>query len=465
MTSLILSVLSVIGHGYHPPDDANRHVAKVISGKEWKDILVVREDFTLDSHPGWHWILNAYYRLTGTDKDGLLVFSIVFLFLLFTIPALFLFRHQEAWILALLIFCVVNFGMLWRLLLGRPFIFTMSVILLYWYIWQIVKHKEKPFKELFIIVVLSALSAWVHGSWFFMSLFLVSLLLAGEYRAFKLFAISIIAGIFIASIMTGNPPQFFYQSLIQTFEATSSYTFKRQLVSELQPFTGEALTVIIVLFFAAWRTIRGDWDIKTVVTPVFIMMLLCWVIGYIASRFWSDWGWPCAVYWIASEIDFVLNKYKDKYDLSIKRLGLSFLICIALFMAISNDRDSRWTSSAGMKWPSIDNKEESPWLPDKGGIVYTKDMGVFYGLFYENPKADFRYILGFEPIWMPKDDLKIYREIQLKNASSESFLPWIKKMKKEDRLIIISTDKPDIKGIKWHKISRSFWSGLLEEQL
>ena len=43
ITALCLIPLRIISYGYMPSDDALRHVAKVVSGRPWQDILVMRE--------------------------------------------------------------------------------------------------------------------------------------------------------------------------------------------------------------------------------------------------------------------------------------------------------------------------------------------------------------------------------------------------------------------------------------
>ena len=61
-------------------------------------------------------------------------------------------------------------------------------------------------------------------------------------------------------------------------------------------------------------------------------------------------------------------------------------------------------------------------------------MRFFFNTFYKNPQADWRYILGFEPALMLPEDLKVYRAIQRGGRAVETYEPWIKKMRPEDRL-------------------------------
>jgi len=117
---LLLIGLRVISYGYIPVDDAMRHAAKAISGKDWTDILALRPDVTMDSHVGWHKILEFVNFLTDCGVDGLVVFSVVFLFLFFAMIPFFLMKRPEAWLMTLLILWVANYSDLMRLFLGRP---------------------------------------------------------------------------------------------------------------------------------------------------------------------------------------------------------------------------------------------------------------------------------------------------------------------------------------------------------
>jgi hypothetical protein len=87
-------------------------------------------------------------------------------------------------------------------------------------------------------------------------------------------------------------------------------------------------------------------------------------------------------------------------------------------------------------------------------------MRVFYELFYRQPKAPWRYQVGYEPGLMPPEDLKVYRQI-LTARTTQAFAPWVAEMRPEDRLIIRSVGErpPGIEGLEWHRIGGDFWSG------
>src|SRR5712675_597553 len=67
----------IITYGYIPRDDALRHAAKAVSGKPWSEILVMRSDFLIDPHPGWHAVLGAIHHLENGGTETLVVISVV----------------------------------------------------------------------------------------------------------------------------------------------------------------------------------------------------------------------------------------------------------------------------------------------------------------------------------------------------------------------------------------------------
>ena len=457
LAALLLTCLQILGHGFSPVDDALRHVAKVISGKEWQDILVVREEITMDSHPGWHFILKQVSRLTRLDSTLLLNFSVLFLFLLFAVPPIFMFKRPEAWILSLLIFSVFSLGTVSRLLFGRPFIFSMFLVLVFCFLWTKTRDKKAPIEELAVFTVVSALSTWVHGTWYLLALPICALGLARQWRVSALMAAASVAGILLGATFTGSPLTFLHQMIYHALLAMGHIDFQRQLVSEFQPFDGAPFAVAVIAAMLIWRTARGQWNNNCVDNPVFILGVLCWVLGFVAVRFWSDWGWPALAFWTAVEIEGVMESRLGEFD--PHRLVVAVAVCLALFLGLSNDRGSRWTAMTGVPWPNMSNTEQREWLPEPGGTLYNDSMDAFYNIFYNNPHGEWKYVLGFEPVWMPDDDLKIYRHIQLANGKPESYAPWVGKMTQKDRLVLVRREQPKIEGLEWHEVTPTVWSG------
>jgi hypothetical protein len=103
-------------------------------------------------------------------------------------------------------------------------------------------------------------------------------------------------------------------------------------------------------------------------------------------------------------------------------------------------------------------------MPDPGGIVYSSSLDVFFRTFYANPRAEWRYLLGFEPGIMPRADRKILRDIQRSGFAPEAYAPWVKRMKAEDRLILLQGWKPGIDELDWYYAGGNTWIGRLPVQ-
>ena len=459
--TLLLTCLRVIGQGYFPSDDALRHVAKVVSGQSWAEILVIRPEIIMDSHPGWHAILQLVQFFSGNDKTLLLNFSVIFFFLAFTMPPVFYFRQSEAWIVTLALSTVFFFGPVYRLFYGRPYIASMAMVLLFCFLWDRIRGKKRPWAELVVLALVAALVTWIHGTWYLFALPLLALLLARQWRVFMLMSGAISLGVFLGAMFTGSPLAFLHQMLFHTLEAFGRHNFQRQLVSEFQPFAGEVPVFLLVSTLLLWRWARGEWDIKIVDNPIFYLAVTGWILGFTAMRFWSDWAWPALAFWTTLEIQAALERYTDMF--SLKRLAFAVVFCLVLLLAVTNDRDSHW-SGVVSEWPSIENAEHRPWLPDDGGILYNDNMTLFYQVFYLNPHGPWRYTLGFEPVWMTDDNLEVYRNIQLTRGKNQSYIPWVNKMTKNDRMILMRNSKPQIEGLEWHEVTPTVWSGKLLPQ-
>jgi hypothetical protein len=456
--TLLLTCLRVIGQGYFPSDDALRHVAMVISGKSWAEILIIRPEITMDSHPGWHTILSWLQSLTGGDKKLLLNFSVIFLFLAFTMPPVFYFQRGESWIAALVLSSVFFFSPVNRLFYGRPYIISMVMVLLFCFLWDRIRDGKRPWAELIAMTTVAALSTWIHGTWYLFILPLLALVTARQWRVFVLMSGALFLGVILGAMITGSPLSFLHQMLFHALEAFGKNDFLRQLVGEFQPFAGEAPVILLVGGLLLWRWARGEWDIRFLDNPIFYLAIIGWIMGFFAVRFWTDWAWPALAFWVTREIQSALEHYTDKF--SLKRLALAGVFCLVLLLAVTNDRDSRW-SGVVAEWPNIENPSHRPWLPDEGGILYNDSMYLFYQVFYLNPHGPWRYTLGFEPVWMTADNLAVYRHIQLTRGKSESYVPWVKKMTEKDRLILTRNAKPQIEGLEWHEVTQTVWSGKL----
>ena len=60
-------------------------------------------------------------------------------------------------------------------------------------------------------------------------------------------------------------------------------------------------------------------------------------------------------------------------------------------------------------------------MPDTGGIFYTADMTLFYQTFFKNPTGDWRYMLGFEPTWMPRKDFEVFQQVLWNSGDAKAY--------------------------------------------
>ena len=66
--------------------------------------------------------------------------------------------------------------------------------------------------------------------------------------------------------------------------------------------------VLFVLGMLVWRKLRGKWDIRAIYNPIFILAASGWTLGFVASRFWTDWGMPAAIFWVMAETSGVFDE-------------------------------------------------------------------------------------------------------------------------------------------------------------
>jgi hypothetical protein len=148
---------------------------------------------------------------------------------------------------------------------------------------------------------------------------------------------------------------------------------------------------------------------------------------------------------------------------SWNRLVVSGILCGGLLMATTNDGNGWWTGDLTKEYLTPQTKDIGDWLPESGGIIYSDMMLVFYDTFYANPRAPWRYALGFEATFMTEDNLETYRKIQWNRATPEAFKPWVEKMKPADRMILLRSKaaKPEIEGLEWRYAASGTWIGRL----
>jgi hypothetical protein len=145
-------------------------------------------------------------------------------------------------------------------------------------------------------------------------------------------------------------------------------------------------------------------------------------------------------------------------------LLITLALAIGAFWGFTSDRESRWTGNLTSEYLTPANPNLAGWLPEPGGIIYNSDMDVFFETFFNNPTAQWRYVLGFEPGLMTPENLEVLRKAQWNYGDTRAYEPWVKKMRPEDRMIIHATragGPPNISELEWNYAATGLWVGRL----
>ena len=454
---VILAIpLKIISVGYLPADDALRHAAKAVSGKPWPEILVVGNTFKIDQSLGWHGILGWIHQTMGWNAEGLVIFSVVVLFLIVNGAMLPWLKRPEAWLVALLAAMVVS-DLPQRFMLGRPFILTSTVLMTLLFAVQ----NKKPGAGMFaLVVVLITACTYIHGVWYLWLLPVAAFLFAGQFRWSLVLAGGWVLGTLFSMLLSGHPADYLGHALAMALNGVGGHQTNRTEVTELQPFGGDILAVIILGGLVALRLWLRPVALSFAKNPAFWLVCGCWILGFRVGRFWEDWGWPALMVLIATEVEFLLVA-KQAVD-SWRRLLLVMILGLATLLAVTSDLNSRWTQSLTTPYLSeAEHKELAGWMPEPGGILYSADMTIFYQTFFKNPNGDWRYQLGFEPALMPAEDFETYHKILWNAGDAKGYAPWVEKMKPADRLVIRGngSQRPNIPQLEWNYGVTGVWIG------
>ncbi len=455
---LAATALRVLASGFLPSDDALRHAAKAVAGRPWTEILIMRPDFTLDSNPGWHAFLGALHRAFGLDQVDLVIASVALLFLLFSLGPILILRRPESWVLALVVVGLVDPGELVRLMCGRPYLVSSAIVPLVLLLWpRLEGPRAGPTFALFVLC--GALCCWVHGSYYLLALPVAALFGAGRYRAGLRLAAAFAIGIPIGALLTGHPLGHLWQMVKHAYVSIGVHHPSEALVTEFQPSDGRFGAVLTFFALLAWRAVRRKDAPAPWRDPTVVMTAGCWALGFVAARFWADWTVPAFMTFAAVEFQEMLESAADWRG----GLAAAASACVLIFLSMTADVQQRWSQSTGRAFLSRSNPTHAPWLPEPGGIVYNADMGVFYALFFRNPDAPWRYTLGFEPALMRAEDYAVYEEIRKSKAATEAFLPWLQRLRPQDRLYLQrrSDSPPLIPGLEWFQPVYTIWAGRL----
>jgi hypothetical protein len=466
--AFIFSYLGLIAKGFSPIDDALRHVAKVVSGKSWDEILVLRPDYNgkLDTHPGWHTILSVFYWL-GLGKDALICVSVAIPWvIMFGIFIAFL-KRPECLVIILSVFFLMDPGLCIRFFWGRPFLVAMDMTMAYLFLWG-GKENIKPSGALLIItIVLSAIHVWIHPSWYLLSLPVFSVLVSGilkkDIRTPIYFAICIMSGIIIGALLSWHPIDILRQN-IQTL-GFAIFGGAPALVPEFQPFVVSAGTVAILTLGLLSRLLVHPWPGIDWRHPAIILTFLGLAMGFFIGRFWSDWGFGGALVWLCLDLQCLM---KDRIgERAVSRIVIAGIASLLLAVIVPGlvRLFPQFNIAQDVTMIEKSYEKDKTWFPGDGGIVYSNAMSTFYLFFYTLPHGNWRYILGYEQGLMPEED----REIRYTDPEG-SYERVVKKMKPVDRLVFygeeINKDKIEknavLSRLEWKFVGRNYLLGRMK---
>jgi hypothetical protein len=458
---VLLLPLKIIGFGFLPPDDALADAAKAITGKSWPEILVLRSDYAIDNHIGWHALLRQAYLLTKCGDESLVLFSMTALFALVGWSALPWLKRPEAWLITLILMVGVQAPFMRRFMMGRPFMWSMLALITILFLWQSRSSSPPDKRSCAAMTGLIALAVLLHGVWYFWALPVAAFLLARQFRWAAALVGCWVAGSILGAMFTGRPVVYLAEAWRQAWGVIGLHTSQSTLVTELRPTIGNWFPLLLMGGLLVLRQLAKLPARSLSSQPAFWLASIGWVLGFQAERFWDDWGAPALMVLIALDLDMLLEIRLPAE--AVKRLALAGGLAVTLFLTTTNDADSRWSAGAGETYLTEDDTNLAGWLPAPGGIFYETDMEFFYHTFFRNPAAPWRYSAGFEPAFMPADDLATYQHILANSGNPDAYRPWIKKMRTEDRLVLSARSNPSafLPELEWKYGIDTLWLGRL----
>jgi hypothetical protein len=465
-----LIAFKILSYGFVPGGDARRHVAKVMTDKEYNQIVVLRPEYKIDHSPGWDWILRRLHRAAGWNEDALMSFSVAAMMLCVFLAGLPWLRRPEAWMAALLAQLVAVPNLMVRLDQGRPFLLSEAVLICILFAWGRERTPRPSWQKIALTTVGFAISVWVHGAWYLWAFVLGGFLMAGAWRETLWLAACWAGGVVAGALLSGKPAAFLYGAVYMAAAVFGEHAPKWMLVGEFQPSDGEFYTLAVLALVYLWRRQQPRENISQngsapgepesaglLRQPVFWMIAIFWALGFVGDRFWADWGMTAATVWLAMQFDGWMAAKWPAHGGS--RLLLCGLLAVPLYLDATSDLRSRYTQSQQESALDASDPALAGWLPEGDGIFYNADMAFFYNTFYKNPDGNWRYIQGFEPALMPEEDLKILRRMEWNHFDPAAYEPWINKMRPQDRLEAPGAAPPPIPDLEWHAGARNLWIG------
>lgn len=466
LIALFLLPLVLLLQGYFPNDDALRHVAKVVSGRDWSDIIVFRPEVYsgFDSHPGWHVLLGAFHRI-GFGSTALVWISTLLGWWLIFVPIAVLTRRADLLLVITLVVALLQPAFIARFLLGRPFLFSAGALCVYFWSWPRLASERTPWRLCGVLSIVAALQVWIHPSWYLMAIpifvFGVSGILRGSWREPVRFGLCMALGILAGAVLTGYPLEILVYYFRHMVWAVVEAPAAAERVPELAPLPVIGLLPLLLFWPLAVRWLKPGWKGLSLAHPAYLLAVGGWIMGFWVARFFSDWGIPALLFYlVADHAEASSNRDASKPPW----MGVPALITASFWLiAMSLVLMATWSSSSQSipAWHQL-AADEPDWLPGDEGVVFTVDMAAFFNLFYVFPSGHWMYMLGFEPGMMPPEHLQVYQQIK-RTKDLRIFNAWALSMHPQDRLIIRTPQTAPvstrINTLDWKFLPPSTWVG------
>src|SRR5260370_1140548 len=131
----------------------------------------------------------------------------------------------------------------------------------------------------------------------------VGFFLAGWWRAGFWLTACWAAGTFAGALLTGRPFTFLKQAIDIAAVISREHVPQWLLVGEFMPSYGEFATVALVAVVLLWRAVQGKPGPGPFSQPVFWLLVICWICGFKADRWWADWGVPAVLVWLTFQFE------------------------------------------------------------------------------------------------------------------------------------------------------------------
>lgn len=457
--------------GHIPPDDALRHVGAAVSGKDWSEVLLLREGFDgeVSTHPLWDGALRALANV-GVEADLLILLSMAFPWCLLLGSLAFMTRKPEAVLLGFLLLYMAGDGLSARFLIGRPFIIAAACTV--WLLWL---AQEKA-----VGVRTRTLFLWTAGvltvQFLFHPSYYLALLPLGciviwlawkrEWQSALAMGGAYPMAVILAALLSGSPVAFLSNNFLQLYWAIVASDLPRGATGEFgEWWPTQAVGIVLLVRFAVLMVVQR----ANTYGPEILLTLFGVLLGFFNVRFWSDWAMVGLLFWLVRDFHQITEKYAQDYNgwrriVSVSAIVLAFLVAGGVF----NHRQLKQADTPNVVGTAVAMAEIPSWLPGDGGVVYSPDMRVFYTFFYCYAEQNWRYSTGFERALMVDENRAVVAS-WLNGDRREGLLPWIRALRPADRLIFHGRPNALLTGVgepyeklEWRAFANQFWVARLK---